>query len=61
MVIVSNQPPEGGVHMQIRAIGVDLASTAFQIHGVGGRVVVTRKLHRKQVISPRVFHRVPCA
>lgn len=52
-VIVSNESPEGVVHMQISTIGVDLAKNVFQIHGVdeSGKVVVTRQLRRKQVIE----------
>ena len=39
--------------MQVSTIGVDLAKTVFQIHGVdcNGKVVVTRQLWRKQVIE----------
>ena len=39
--------------MQVSTIGVDLAKTVFQIHGVGsdGKVVLTRQLRRKQVIE----------
>ena len=53
MVIVSNESPEGVVHMQVSTIGVDLAKNVFQIHGVddNGKVVVTRQLRRKQVIE----------
>ena len=51
--IVSNESPEGVVHMQVSTIGVDLAKNVFQIHGVGsdGKVVIIRQLRRKQVIE----------
>jgi RHS repeat-associated protein len=50
---VSNESPEGFVHVQISTIGVDLAKNVFQIHGVdeSGKVVVTRHLRRKQLIE----------
>jgi hypothetical protein len=52
-VIVSNESPEGVVHMRINAIDVDLAKNVFQIHGVdeSGKVVVSRQLRHKQVIG----------
>jgi transposase len=52
-VIVSNESPEGVVHMQVSTIGIDLAKNVFQIHGVdsSGKVVVTRQLRRKQVLE----------
>ena len=43
--------------MQISTIGVDLAKSVFQVHGVdaAGEVVIRRKLRRSQVCpsSPR--------
>jgi hypothetical protein len=50
---LKNETPEGGVHMQISTIGVDLAKNVFQVHGVdsNGKVVVTRQLRRKQVLE----------
>ena len=39
--------------MQIATIGLDLAKTAFQVHGadVSGRVVLRKKLRRPQVLA----------
>src|SRR5262249_29768778 len=39
--------------MQVNTIGVDLTKNVFQVHGVdsAGKVVITRKLRRKQVIE----------
>ena len=39
--------------MQIGTIGIDLAKNVFQIHGVdtAGKVVITKKLRRSQVLS----------
>src|SRR6202795_1547726 len=45
--------------MQISTIGIDLAKNVFQIHGVdtAGKVVITRKLRRSQVLP--LFERLP--
>jgi transposase len=45
--------------MQVSAIGVDLAKNVFQVHGVDstGKVVITRRLRRKQVID--FFGKIP--
>ena len=39
--------------MQISTIGIDLAKSVFQVHGVdaAGQVVVRRKLRRGQVMA----------
>ena len=39
--------------MQISTIGIDLAKNVFQVHGVdaAGKVVITKKLRRSQVIG----------
>ena len=39
--------------MQISTMGVDLAKSVFQVHGVdaAGEVVVARKLRRAQVVG----------
>lgn len=39
--------------MQVSTIGIDIAKTVFQLHGVdaAGKVVLTRQLRRKQVIE----------
>jgi transposase len=39
--------------MQISTIGVDLAKTVFQVHGVdsAGKVVITRQLRRPKMIE----------
>jgi len=39
--------------MQVSTIGIDLAKNVFQIHGVdtAGKVVITKKLRRSQVLS----------
>jgi len=52
-VIVSNESPEGFVHMQISTIGIDLAKNVFQVHGVDahGKVVLVRQLRRGQMIA----------
>lgn len=38
--------------MAITTIGLDLAKSVFQAHGVdaGGQVVLTKRLHRKQML-----------
>jgi transposase len=52
-VIVSNESPEGVVHMQISTIGIDLAKNVFQLHGVDtqGKVTLVRQLRRNQMIA----------
>ena len=39
--------------MQVSTIGIDLAKNVFQVHGVdaAGKVVITRKLRRSQVLD----------
>ena len=39
--------------MKATAIGIDLAKTVFQVHGINEQreVVLTRQLHRNQVIA----------
>ena len=39
--------------MQVSTIGIDLAKNVFQVHGVdtAGKVVITKKLRRSQVLS----------
>ncbi len=47
--------------MQVHTIGLDIAKTVFQVHGVddAGKVVMTRQLRRSQVIP--FFHKLsPC-
>jgi transposase len=47
--------------MQATTIGIDLAKTVFQIHGVDatGKIVITRQLRRSQLIA--FFHKLsPC-
>ena len=41
------------IHMQVTTIGLDLAKSVFQVHGVdaAGEVVITRKLRRAQVLA----------
>jgi transposase len=58
-VIVDNESREGVVHMQVSTIGVDLAKNVFQVHGVdsAGKVVIGRRLRRKQVID--FFGKIP--
>ena len=38
--------------MQISTIGIDLAKSVFQVHGVdaAGKVIITKKLRRSQVL-----------
>jgi transposase len=50
---LNNESPEGVVHMQVSTIGVDLAKSVFQVHGVDSadKVVITSQLRRKQVID----------
>ncbi len=45
--------------MTITTIGLDLAKSVFQVHGVdaGGKVVLTKRLHRKQMLP--FFSRLP--
>lgn len=47
--------------MQITTVGLDMAKSMFQIHGVSaeGQVAIRRKLRRSEV--PRFFHSLsPC-
>ena len=39
--------------MQVGALGIDLAKNVFQVHGIdaAGKVVITRKLRRSQVLT----------
>src|SRR5262245_56094090 len=52
-VIVKDESHEGAVHMQISTIGIDIAKSVFQVHGVDaqGKVVVARQLRRGRVID----------
>lgn len=45
--------------MQVSTIGIDIAKTVFQVHGVdtAGRVVIARQLRRSQVID--LFRKLP--
>ena len=45
--------------MQVTTIGIDLAKNVFQVHGVdaAGKVVITKKLRRSQVLG--LFERLP--
>jgi transposase len=45
--------------MQVTTIGIDLAKSVFQVHGVdaAGKVVMTKKLRRSQVLP--LFERLP--
>ena len=56
-----NAIKEGAVHMNISMIGLDIAKSVFQVHGIdaAGAVVVRRKLRRGQMQS--FFSRLePC-
>jgi hypothetical protein len=50
---VENQLLEGAIHMNVTTIGVDLAKSFFQLHGVdkNGAVVFRRKRRRSQVLT----------
>jgi transposase len=52
-VIVEERITRGINHMQAATIGLDLAKTVFQVHGVDsqGKVMLTRQLRRGQVIE----------
>jgi hypothetical protein len=43
---VSNQQREGADHMTVATLGIDLAKSVFQLHGVNadGAVVLQKKL-----------------
>jgi transposase len=43
----------------ITTIGLDIAKSVFQVHGVdaGGRVVIRRQLKRRQVLA--LFEKLP--
>ncbi|MBB5224236.1 transposase [Amaricoccus macauensis] len=45
--------------MTIAVIGLDLAKSVFQVHGVdeGGGTVLVKKLHRKQML---LLQAAPC-
>ena len=45
--------------MQVGTIGIDLAKSVFQVHGVDAtdKVVITEKLRRSQVLP--LFERLP--
>ena len=47
--------------MRIATVGLDLAKSVFQLHGVDaeGRTVLVKRLHRKQVL-PLFFKLPPC-
>jgi transposase len=52
---------EGGIHMRISTIGLDLAKHVFQVHGVdeGGMAVIRKRLGRAEVL--RFFASIdPC-
>src|SRR5919106_4801051 len=44
---------EGAAHMNIATIGLDIAKTVFQVHGVDGegRAVLRRKLRRDKLLA----------
>lgn len=48
-----NPTKEGANHMQITALGIDLAKSVFQPHGVDavGAVVLQKKLRRGTVLG----------
>jgi transposase len=50
--MVADDPKQRSGAMEIRVIGLDLAKSVFQVHGVGedGRTVLAKKLHRKQML-----------
>jgi len=50
---------EGAFKMNITTIGLDLAKSVFQAHGVdeAGRAVLVKKLHRKQMLP--FFSKLP--
>jgi len=56
-----NGRKEGSVAMKITVIGLDLAKSVFQAHGVdeGGRTALVKKLHRKQML-PFFSNLPPC-
>lgn len=43
----------GAVRMQIAAIGLDIAKSVFQIHGIGAaeKVILRKQLRRGQVMA----------
>ena len=45
-MFVGSETPKGAVPLQITTIGLDLAKSVFQVHGVdaSGRVVVAKAL-----------------
>ena len=51
----------GSVHMQVTTIGLDLAKSIFQVHGIdaGGRPVVRKALRRAQML-PFFESLAPC-
>ncbi len=48
-----NPAEERAIHMEIRALGIDLAKSVFQLHGVdaAGSVVLRKKLRRAAVLD----------
>ena len=50
---------EGVAHMQVTTIGLDLAKSVFQVHGVdaAGKPILVRQLRRGQVIA--FFEKLP--
>ena len=43
--------------MNITTIGIDIAKSVFQVHGAAGKVTVTKKLRRAEVM--RFFQGLP--
>ena len=60
-MVVVEQPSEGAPSMgksitdlsSVTTVGLDLAKHVFQVHGIdaSGRVIVTRRLRRKDVLA----------
>jgi transposase len=59
--VLVNHLTERGVKMKITTIGIDLAKSVFQIHGVDehGKVALKRQLRREQII-PFFVKLAPC-
>jgi len=53
LVLSSTNKGTGAIHMEITTLGIDIAKSVFQLHGVdaAGQVVLKKRLRRNQVLD----------